>query len=393
MKLDELPFLEPTGWDTPRQRRALADHLRAGGPVWRSVDETGAPALGVYLAADIERVLRDAAFSMTKPDVPHTMPVTSDPPVHTRLRAALHKSFGPQRLLATEPVLAAAADRLVAVLDERVARTGHGDLMRGLVTPLCWRLFAEVLRFEGSDDERDGFIAAGVLSTDAEAQASRLTGDVAEAADAVLQYLRTVLDERAALPAEARGDDIVGSLVSANDLSPDERQGDLLFAMSSLTAIARGLLGVVAFTLWDRPETTAQLHDDVSLVPAFVDEVARAWPLGQAFVRRTRSEVTFHGVTVPAGTAVFAYFSAAAWDPAIFRSPDVLDLHRTDRHLGFAFGRGVHACTGATVARMLGSVIVTRLLPRVASWDLHDARWRAVELLSPHVLPVRPRSR
>ena len=69
------------------------------------------------------------------------------------------------------------------------------------------------------------------------------------------------------------------------------------------------------------------------------------------------------GVAMAAGTYVHIGIGAANRDPAQFQNPDRLDIRRQpNRHL--AFGTGIHACAGMSLARMEAQVAIGRLLQR-----------------------------
>ena len=69
------------------------------------------------------------------------------------------------------------------------------------------------------------------------------------------------------------------------------------------------------------------------------------------------------GVAIREGTYVHIGIGAANRDPAQFPEPDRLDIaRRPNRHL--AFGTGIHACSGMSLARMEGQVAIGRLVAR-----------------------------
>ncbi len=77
---------------------------------------------------------------------------------------------------------------------------------------------------------------------------------------------------------------------------------------------------------------------------------------------------------------VLVVISSADHDSERFPDPDALDITRQDnRHL--AFGKGIHHCLGAPLARMEGQIAINTLLHRMPGLRLKD---------SPETLAWRP---
>ncbi|MDP9335712.1 MAG: cytochrome P450, partial [Actinomycetota bacterium] len=66
--------------------------------------------------------------------------------------------------------------------------------------------------------------------------------------------------------------------------------------------------------------------------------------------------------------------SAANRDEAVFDHPDEILLDRRNGHLHFGFGRGIHHCVGAPLARLEARVVLTALLARTKRFTLHPDR-------------------
>ena len=72
---------------------------------------------------------------------------------------------------------------------------------------------------------------------------------------------------------------------------------------------------------------------------------------------------------MPAGSAILLLFGAANRDPRRYDDPDTFDINRRHgSHL--TFGKGLHFCLGANLARLEGRVAVDELLNRWPDWEV-----------------------
>ncbi len=92
--------------------------------------------------------------------------------------------------------------------------------------------------------------------------------------------------------------------------------------------------------------------------------------------RWAAEDVGIGGTTVPRGALVLGGIGSANRDPAVFPEPDTLDLARSPNpHL--AFGKGVHYCLGAPLARLEAQIAVPALLRRAPRMRLAGSpQWR-----------------
>ncbi len=73
--------------------------------------------------------------------------------------------------------------------------------------------------------------------------------------------------------------------------------------------------------------------------------------------RIVTQNVELREVTLHRNDIVLPVFGAANRDPEVFPNPDKFDISRTDnRHL--AFGRGIHFCLGAPLARLEAQIAI-----------------------------------
>jgi cytochrome P450 len=150
----------------------------------------------------------------------------------------------------------------------------------------------------------------------------------------------------------------------AEDLTENE-----LISLASLLIIAgfettSNLIGNAMIGLFAHPDQLDLLRRDPGLLPAAVDELIRFdGPAHMATFRFTAEPVEFSGTTIPAGEVVMLSLLAANRDEDQFTEPDQVDLRRRQNtHVGF--GRGIHFCIGAALARAEGEIMLGKLLSR-----------------------------
>ena len=134
------------------------------------------------------------------------------------------------------------------------------------------------------------------------------------------------------------------------------------------------LVGSAVVTFARHPEQWRQLLADRSKVPAAVEELLRYDAPVQYNVRRSNTDVTLHGVTIPAGAPVFLLGASANRDPDAWTAPDVFDINRDRAEAqNLGFGYGIHSCLGAALARLESRIALEKLLevmPRYeVQWD------------------------
>jgi cytochrome P450 len=84
-------------------------------------------------------------------------------------------------------------------------------------------------------------------------------------------------------------------------------------------------------------------------------------------------------VAIPQGNEVVIVLASANRDENRFARADRLDVTRTDNH-HLGFGKGVHFCLGASLARIEGQTAISRLLRRLPDLrpavPLDQLQWR-----------------
>jgi cytochrome P450 len=347
--------------------------LRAHDPVHRQPDGS------VFLTRwdDVNAVYRDKRFSSDKTvefkpkygDAPlyrhHTTSlVFNDPPLHTRVRKLLGPAFTPRALRLLEPRFHEMVDEM---LDAAEARGGM-DVITEYAAGLPVQIIGDMLGIPTSERGplRDWSLAIlGALepvpSQDALDWGNR---SVSEFSD----YLEFHIDRyrRGRL---AEGGEVLGMLLAeetegGETLSEVELVQNCIFLLNAGHETTTNLIGNGIAALLEHPDQLARLRAEPKLIASAVEEFLRFESSNQLGNRRLLEEAEIGGETLEAGTLVTLGIGAANRDPEQFPDPDRLDIARTpNRHL--AFGGGIHACAGMTLARLEGKIAIGKLLERV----------------------------
>jgi cytochrome P450 family 150 subfamily A5 len=301
---------------------------------------------------------------------------TLDPPVHTDHRALLMRLITPKRLRENEASMWRLADvQLDAFLSGPTGLTdGRGEYIRGFAGPFTLLVIADLL---GVPEEDQHELADELQHRPASEGAIGSLGDDTMA-HTPLGYLyrrftRYVEDRR-----RAPRDDVLTGLATATfpdgslpDVGDVVRVAANLFAAGQETTVR--LLGAAVQVLAEQPDLQASLRSERQRIPNFVEEVLR-WesPIKGDF-RLSRVPTTVGGVDLPAGTTVMVVNGAANRDPRHFDDPAAFDVERANARHHLAFGRGIHSCPGAPLARAEARVALERLLDRTTDIRIAEA--------------------
>lgn len=121
------------------------------------------------------------------------------------------------------------------------------------------------------------------------------------------------------------------------------------------------------------PDVLARVRDDLTLLPAAIEEALRYYAPFQATFRRTTRDVELGGQTIPTGSRVLVFLASANRDETVFERPDEFRLDRgQNRHV--AFGMGIHYCVGAPLARLEAEIALGELLPSIGGVTIEPAQ-------------------
>jgi cytochrome P450 len=124
----------------------------------------------------------------------------------------------------------------------------------------------------------------------------------------------------------------------------------------------------------DNPDLADRLRAEPAKIGDFVDETLRLFGTSKSTFRYVRRPVTIAGFDFEPGQHVMLHTAGMNRDPRRFDDPARFDIDRKNSRTHVAFGRGLHACAGAPLARAEGRVAVERMLARMKNIRISDAK-------------------
>ncbi|MGH8208598.1 MAG: cytochrome P450, partial [Steroidobacteraceae bacterium] len=353
--------------------------LRRESPVFFS------PAQNMWIVSryeDVETVLRDTkryhvlASIFMESEVPEELakvapeglldaPLADDDPKgHMRWRKLTIQVFTPAKAEKRAPELREVVDRLI----DGFVSEGRADLVARLAVPLPIIAIARILGLPEGDAERlecwsDNSMRLGTAQI--RGQGSPL--DLWRTEIDYYRYVETVVEDRRSHPRE---NDLLTDLINARDADTPSLTTRELVALIRAFVVAgnettRMLIGTLILRLLEDPEQMAAVRADPSLVKAAVEEALRHSGPAKGLMRVTTEDVQLSGVNIPKGQVVQTLFASANRDAAEFERPEVFDVRRSDSHKHLAFGKGLHFCVGAFLARVEARVALEQVLKRL----------------------------
>jgi cytochrome P450 len=96
-----------------------------------------------------------------------------------------------------------------------------------------------------------------------------------------------------------------------------------------------------------------------------VEETLRYWgPVDFIGRRFAREDLAIANTPIAKGEQVAVSLASANRDPERFADPNTFDISRLDANRHVAFGKGIHVCLGAPLARVEGQIAFETLIRR-----------------------------
>jgi cytochrome P450 len=287
---------------------------------------------------------------------------SSEPPVHTKLRRYLQPALMPQRIAALEPEFRRISNALVDSFQPR----GSGDFYQDYAYLFPLEVISHLIGLPRQDFARvkewtDFQVQLRYGTPSAHAQVGLAQSQLDSFA-----YTVDLVKRRRAEP----GTDFLSWMIQDSDSSDDPLTDEQLAAQA--TSLLTGghettshfVTMLMHRVLSERPLWEALVANPAD-TPAILEEGLRMDGPVQSLWRRAKVATMIGDVAIPAGARISVLLGSANRDAAVFDRPDRFDPARTDISRHIAFGRGIHTCVGAGIARLELSVTLAVLAARL----------------------------
>jgi cytochrome P450 len=402
----DLADFDPFADEVQQHPHAYYAAMRAEAPVLAlPADSLGRPGETIYAVSTyplVEAVLGDWATFSSRFGTPggtppsHLVPelkaiaadgypnpatmLTADPPDHTRYRRLVARAFSVRRVQGYEPTIRAICEELV----DAWSGATRVDLISQFAVPIPTRTVAFAL---GVEQDRWGDFKR--WADQSVAPIGRRLGDDAwrDSARAVVEQQRYFAGQLEARR-QAPRDDLLTALVQARTEPDDGGEGQPLTDAELLSVIRQlavagsetttSLIADLMVLLDEHPDEWRRLQQEPARIPLVVEEALRLASPNQGLFRIATRDTELGGVSIPKGAAVWVMFGSANRDETVFADPDRFDPDRENLSRHVAFGKGVHFCLGAGLARLEANValdVLTQRLDRFAVVDRDALRY------------------
>lgn len=318
-------------------------------------------------------------------------PFHSDPPWHTRLRAALDPLFA-DAIRDAGPL----AQKIAAVLLDRLPQSGSTDLVSSYALPLPAAVLFRVLGIpQASSQQRDDEVLITWVTLIANAH------DQTQSQGVRFQGLTSAFALGAYYQALMRGgvvEPVAGGLIerlvqqARSGLRLDELQSSLVSLtvagyLSTTFLICTGLRHLQG----NKRAMSALMQNNAEADRRLMNELLRLDAPAQIVDRRAWRDLQLSGVQIRQGDKLALILGSGNRDASVFKKPDTLRMTRSNSARHLSFGDGLHRCIGEHLARTVTPIALRELLTRKQGLVIDGlVQWQTDPYLrGPSNLPVR----
>jgi len=293
-------------------------------------------------------------------EVVRHMMLNMDPPKHSKMRKIVNRVFTPQVIGQLRSSIEEHAREVV----DGIAEKGSVDFLEKVAAEMPLLVLADILGVPSEDRHMlHRWTDIMVAFDDPDAGPEEAASFVA-AIKQMFAYASGKTTEKRATPGNDVWSLVANAEVDGEQLSQGQLDRFFQLLMVAGNETTRSLISGGMQLLSQHPDQHKLLLDDMSLLPAAIEEMLRFAPPVIQFRRTATMDTELAGQKIAKGDKVVIFYASANRDESVFDRPDTFDIRRNPNpHL--SFGDGTHFCLGANLARLEARVIFTELLTRL----------------------------
>ena len=295
--------------------------------------------------------------------------VFNDPPLHTRVRRLIGGALTPRAISEMQSGLEMLADQLLKTMAHK---GGTADLIEDYAAAIPVEVIGNLLAVP--NDEREplrqwSLDILGALEPVVTAEAFQRGN---RSVEDFISYLEDLIERRRANLGNPERD-VLTRLIQGEGgderLTPKELLHNCIFILNAGHETTTNLIGNGLVVLDQHPDQKKRLLNEPELMRSAIEEILRYESSNQLGNRIATQEVTIAGVQLPAQAMITVAIGAANRDPVQFSDPEKFDIGRSpNRHL--AFGGGIHQCAGMNLARLEGTIAISKFLTHFPNYSV-----------------------
>ena len=286
-------------------------------------------------------------------------------PDHARIRRLVTDGFGRASMAMIAPTVSRIADSLI----DRFPSNEPFDLLTAYSQPLTARA---ITRFLGLDEQNARQLQLWSTAMVAMYQARRDETVERTAAEASREFADFVTDRIGHLR-NSPNDGFLTQLITAEDsgaISRGELLSTVILLLNAGQEATAHAIGNAVNLLAAHPERTLSLQPEN--IAATVEECLRFAPPLHLFSRYVYEPVSILGLELRPGQQIGCLLGSSCRDDAVWPDGEKFDPFRARRNHQ-AFGVGLHACVGASLARLELQIALPALFSRCPKLVITEA--------------------